>query len=210
MTNMLALSDDGHHWRIRERCTESRVENEMLISTWELWPDVQVTTWLFFDAGWQVRVHRLKSKRQLHSAEAGHSVAAREHDVGHGTDYWQAGPGRAAVIFPDNAAGLVDPRGLRVGSVVVSTPNSNLLHPRTVLPTLRRHPRAGRALARDAAAGDVRSNLFPQLLKPEVELEVQTDETTLRLPSGRKLTLFATLGRARGSWRRIDGCSRAG
>lgn len=187
--NMLAFSDDGHHWRVREKCDEARLEDDMLISTWSLWPDVHLQTWLFFDAGWQVRIHRLESGRRLLSAEAGHAVPRTNMEPGMEQRCWQCAAGRAAVIFPENAAGLVDPRGLRMGGIVVASPNTNLLHPRTVLPTLRGEHPAGAEWLVTFLPITCDPAIFPRLPDPAVEIRIGPDLITLNLPSGRALTL---------------------
>jgi len=184
--NMLALSDDGHHWRVRETCTEVRMENDMLVSTWSLWPDVSVRTWLFFDAEWQVRVHRLKTGRQLFSAEAGHAIPRLDLQIKAEEHYWQVDQGLAAVIHPDTAAGIVDPCAKRTGTIVVVTPNSNLLHPRTILPTLRGTHAPGVHWLVSLLPIPCSPSLFSKLLKPDAEMKIHRHpgHLALRLPGG--------------------------
>lgn len=183
--NALALSDDGHHWRVREKCTEVRIEGDMLFSTWSPWEDVKVGTWLLFDANWQVRVHRLETGRPLHSAEAGHAVPRPDAAPLEEENYGQVGHGRAAAIFSDNAAGLVDPLASRAGAIVMPTPNSNLLHPRTVLPTLRASHAPGVHWLVTFLPLTCNPALFLHLLDPDVEARKLADGVMLRLPSGR-------------------------
>jgi hypothetical protein len=186
--NMLALSDDGHHWRVREKCLEAGVEDGMLVSAWAPWPDVQVRTWLFFDADWQVRVHRIDSGRTLETAEAGHALPRPNVAPVLEKDGSQVGPGRAAVIFSEHAAGLVDPRGLRFGAIIVAAPNSNLLHPRTLLPTLRGSHAPGVHWLATFLPLSFQPAAFLKGLEPDVELMVESNRLALRLPSNRKVT----------------------
>jgi hypothetical protein len=134
--NTLALSEEGDYWRVRGACSEARIENDTLVSLWSVWPDVHVRTWLFFDGLWQVRVHRLESGRALRSAEAGHALPRPDVEPAEEQKSWRIGPGFAAAIRSENAGGVFDPTGMRHGEIVVASANTNLLHPRTVLPTL--------------------------------------------------------------------------
>jgi hypothetical protein len=192
--NMLALSDDGHHWRVREKCVEAKVDEEMLVSAWSPWPDVQVRTWLLFDADWQVRVHRLDAGRPLQSAEAGHAVPRPNVAPLLEKDATETGPGRAAVIFPDNAAGLIDARAMRAGEIVVAAPNSNLLHPRTLLPTLRGRHAPGVHWLVTFLPLTYQPAAFLQSLEPDVDVTVDSDRLVLRLPSKRKLAFTGAPG----------------
>jgi hypothetical protein len=187
--NMLALSDDGHHWRVREKCSEARLQDDMLVSMWAPWEDVTVRTWLLFDANWQVRIHRLETARTLQSAEAGHAVPRPDAAPLLEEKYGQVGQGRAAAIFHDNAAGLVDPLAARTGSMVVPTPNSNLLHPRTVLPTLRGTHAPGVHWLVTFLPLTWQPALFLHLLEPETDILSTAEALTMRLPSGRTLNL---------------------
>jgi hypothetical protein len=134
----LALSDDEGepvHFRVRETCEDFAVEEDGTIrSTWRPWADVEVTTWLGAAAPWHVRVHRIRTARALHTAEAAFAVdregpAARR----------DAGPGYAlAAGAAGDFTGIRDLPGgtARSGRVVDPLPGTNVLSRRTALPTL--------------------------------------------------------------------------
>jgi hypothetical protein len=144
--SMLALSDDGLHWRVRAECAAAALDGEVLWSRWQPFADVEVETWLLFHGSWQVRVHRVRAGRALHSAEGGWALnlgaEARQDSPEHAAGY-------AAVASRAGHSGIRDLAGgrageVRAGEVVAMAPNSNLLHPRTALPTLRGQHRPGR------------------------------------------------------------------
>lgn len=141
--NMLALSDDGIHFRVREALVEATLDAEMLYSHWKPWPDVDVETWLMLALPWHIRIHRLRTKRHLQSAEGGWALDRTGDDPVDPLGTTDYGPGRAVAIFPAGWSGLRDVGGARVGQVVRLDPNTNLLAPRTVLPTLRGQHIAG-------------------------------------------------------------------
>ncbi len=84
-----------------------------------------------------MRIHRLEPVRRLLSAEAGHAVPRLESECAEERKGWRTGPGMAMVMVPQAAAGVFDPTHGRWGEVVITAANTNLLHPRTTLPTLR-------------------------------------------------------------------------
>ena len=131
--SILALSDDGEHYRARERPLSSELAGEVVHTVWAPFSGVRVETWLVPCPPWHVRLHRLTGARALHSAEGGWALdragEERRHDH-------EEGPGLALAVHPAGLSGLLDLAGDRAGRLVRPDPNSNLLAPRTVIPTL--------------------------------------------------------------------------
>ncbi|ATC64208.1 hypothetical protein CMV30_09705 [Nibricoccus aquaticus] len=69
--SMLALSDDGRRFRVREQCFDAQVKDGVAYSRWLPWADVEVQTWLIAAESSHVRVHRVRSARKLWSFEGG-------------------------------------------------------------------------------------------------------------------------------------------
>ncbi|WP_230843819.1 DUF2264 domain-containing protein [Gloeobacter morelensis] len=132
--SMLALTDDGDHYRLREEPLETTFEGDMLRSLWKPWPEVEIETWLLPCLPWHVRVHRLRTKKSLLSSEGGFA-AARPEGVDEGALRHQ-GEGFALASYPIGWSGIRDLRAKRKGEIINIAPNTNLLYPRTVIPAL--------------------------------------------------------------------------
>jgi hypothetical protein len=134
--SMLALSDDGEHYQVREQPLEARIDHGALYSRWRPLTGVEVETWLIPAAPWHLRLHRLRSDRPLWSAEGGFALDRTGDSplVRAGSE--QAGEGHAMARYPAGGSGLRDLYGRRAGQVVRTDPNTNLLVPRAVLPSL--------------------------------------------------------------------------
>ncbi|WP_327167319.1 hypothetical protein [Streptomyces subrutilus] len=103
-------------------------------ATWSPYPDVRVYTWLVPAGEWHVRIHRLTTGRPLHTAEAGFCVPAEPG----GSPAREAAAGARATASAGNLVAAVrDLAGGRQGEVIRPDPNSHLMWPRTLLPTLR-------------------------------------------------------------------------
>jgi len=139
--SVLALSDDGECYRVRERPAEARAERGALYARWRPIPGVEVETWLLPAGLWHLRLHRLRTDKPLWSAEGGFALDRTGDDVLARAGLEQAGAGLALARYPAGGSGLRDLLGPRQGRVLRVDPNTNLLHPRTVLPTLvAEHP----------------------------------------------------------------------
>jgi hypothetical protein len=131
----LALSEDGEHYWVRERSIDFCLEGEISYSRWRAAKDVDVETWLIPWVPWHIRIHRIRTDRQLLSAEGGFAIARD------GTPTKQEIiENRALIVYPDSWSGLIDlpieSKATRHGEIVRAEPNTNLLYPRTLIPTL--------------------------------------------------------------------------
>ncbi|MEV0090875.1 DUF2264 domain-containing protein [Streptomyces sp. NPDC050738] len=128
--SMLALSEDGDHFRVREEPADPEVAAGTVRSTWHPWPDVEITTWLTAAPPWHLRVHRIRTGRRLHTAEGGFAV-----DRDGGADR-RTGAARARIASPAGLTGLIDSDGRRSGETLDCLPGTNVLARRTALPLL--------------------------------------------------------------------------
>lgn len=133
--SMLALSDDGQRYCVRESNLESRVEGELLYSRWMPWPDVSIETWLLPHLPWHIRVHHIVSGRALWCAEGGFSLAyGEERSTPHQREL---GEGYASLETISGWSGLRDLLGQRSGTIIRAEPNTNLLFSRSLIPSLQ-------------------------------------------------------------------------
>ncbi|MFF3437476.1 DUF2264 domain-containing protein [Streptosporangium sp. NPDC002721] len=128
----LALSDDGTHWRPCEAPEDFSERGGLLHARWTPWPDVEVDTWLLARSPWHVRVHRVRSGRRLLSAEG--AFAVDRDPVAHRV---AEGPGHARLDSPAGLCVIEDLGSARAGELVRPLPGTNVVVPRTVIPTLR-------------------------------------------------------------------------
>lgn len=143
--SMLLLSDDGVHWRAREEHDELWPMRDgggtHVMASWSPWPDVHVETLLLpvgGDGRWHARVHCISTGRPLWTAEGGFCVPIGTGEPG-GPDYpvHAADEATAFAAAGDLYSGVRDLTENRNGEVVRLDPNTHLLWPRTLLPTLR-------------------------------------------------------------------------
>ncbi|ESP87041.1 DUF2264 domain-containing protein [Candidatus Halobonum tyrrellensis] len=131
----LALSLDGERYATPATATDTAVDGTTLTTRWEPWDGVSVRTWLAPHLPWHVRVHRVETDRTLHAEEGGFPLDRTGDDEG---AYTHRTEGATALArYPAGVSCIADGFGGREPTVVAAEPNTNLLHPRTVVPTLR-------------------------------------------------------------------------
>ncbi|RMY97647.1 hypothetical protein D0864_04691 [Hortaea werneckii] len=159
----LALSDDGGEiWKMRREVEDVEfLEKDglpVLYSTMHPWKDTEVKTWLVPPAdetpAWHLRVHCVSTGRDLQSAEGGFAIYGMRHKDGRQlTALSNESPNEGTKATGDGAvvvsragvsgtAELLQGSG-RKGGICNVDANSNMIEPRTLLPTMYADLKAG-------------------------------------------------------------------
>ncbi|TNV22937.1 DUF2264 domain-containing protein [Buttiauxella sp. B2] len=149
--SMLLLSEKDGYWRGRRDCQQVNTADGMIFSRWQPWFDVTIDMWLLALGDWQLRVHNLKTARELDIAEGGFSLPNRPLPQAQIqlTSCLLTTATDTSVIY------CLSPQQ-RQGEQVLTPPNSNLLFAeRAAVPLLRGELNAGTHLLISAIwAGD--------------------------------------------------------
>ncbi|MFK0386516.1 DUF2264 domain-containing protein [Agrobacterium sp. NPDC090273] len=133
--NMLAFSDDGLHYRVREANETAVLAQTNLRSTWRPYSDVSVETTLVPSGDWHIRLHRIVSERPLWVTEGGFAIERNDGD----RDPLVEATGRATADCGSDLSAIVDLGSTveRQGVALKALPNTNLIHAKTTVPQLR-------------------------------------------------------------------------
>lgn len=153
--SMLAVSLDGVTWLPRYGVEDYRVGEREIRCTWRPFPQVRIETRIVPLGEWHLREHRIQTPLPLHLAEGGYAIATER-----GRQCAEAlleGMG-ALVEAPWGASGIRSLGGWREAQILRPEPNTNLLYPRTLLPTLLGSIPPGEHLLRAAILGAAAAN----------------------------------------------------
>ena len=142
--NMLAFSEDGLHYRVRETNEEVLLAGENLRATWKPFPDVEVETTLVAAGDWHVRLHRITAARPLSVIEGGFAINRNDGD----RDAVREETGQAMADCGTDISAIVDLGSSmsRHGVALKALPNTNLINAKTTVPQLRGEIPAGETL----------------------------------------------------------------
>ena len=120
----------------------------MIYSRWSPQDGIRVETWLIARAPGHVRVHRIHADRDYAVAEGGFALSKAIPPEREETD------DRALVRSSGEVSVIValETPSPRAGMVVDTPPNTNLLHPRALVPQLRGRIQAGETVLVTAVA----------------------------------------------------------
>ncbi|WP_247004466.1 DUF2264 domain-containing protein [Halosolutus gelatinilyticus] len=187
----LALSVDGDRYTVPESVAATEVDGTTLKSLWTPWDDVTVETWVAPALPWHVRVHRLETSRPIHVEEGGFPLdRTGDDDATRFTHETEGATARAT--YPNGTSAIADLRADRRPTIVSEEPNANLMHPRTVVPTLRKRYDAGdhwlAAAVRAAPDGSADAVSTPELVatgdRDRVTIETAAGDRLLECRAG--------------------------
>lgn len=188
--SMLALSERGDNlYRVRRRNLETSIRDNVLHALWKPWPDVEVSTWIVAGLPWHVRIHRVATGRPLDAAEGGFALGM-ETEL---TERTEAGRAAAGAASPYGASGVLNLLGYRTAELIRPNANTNVLHPRTVLPTLQTSLEPGLHLLAAAVYGDPSPGAAWEPVTPE-SLGVVIEERAIVLQTCRGNEIRMELG----------------
>ncbi len=163
--NMIAFSDDGRHFRVRESNVRALIAGDLLYSQWRPFADVTVDTWLLPQGRWHIRVHQIHTPRRLQTIEGGFAIARPGRD-----DWQQQIDGASCTLSTASDVSTLLGNDHRRARAHQALPNSNLINARTLLPQLCGSIEAGQStLACAVAAAPAGCDSPPAPLFPTVD-----------------------------------------
>ena len=128
--SMLAISTDGVFWRTRYGSEEFTITDHCVSAVWRPISTVFVKTEIIPAGIWHIRRHRIHTETTIRIAEGGFAIAEAEgcREIVSADD--------AAVAAPCGISGIKAITGYDSAEIVRPEPNTNLIAPRTLLPTL--------------------------------------------------------------------------
>jgi len=186
--SMLALSEGDNLYRVRRMNEETWIRGNVLYAKWRPWFDVEVETWIVAGLPWHMRVHRVRTGRGLHAAEGGYALGLRQ-------ELHRAESRDGVYVSNDlGSSGVHGLIGYASPHLVYPNANTNVLHPRTVLPALQAMLEPGTHLLASMIYGRTSSHRVPDSQEGLAALGVTIssqqisvltcDKESIRIPLG--------------------------
>ena len=150
--SMLAFSENGRMWHCRYGVESFDLTERRVRFLCRPFAGVTVDTTLYPVGEWHIRVHRIASDRSLLAAEGAYAIRREAENARLAA---QSGPDFAVAEGPWGLSGLIAFSGYDRGEVLAVEPNTNLLYPRTAIPTLHASIPPGETVLACAVLGAV-------------------------------------------------------
>lgn len=133
--SMLALSEGDRIYRVKRQEEHTEIGLDAIYTVWKPWFDVEVRTWLVVGAPWHVRIHRIETGRRLDAADGGFALGITDRE-GRRSLRESKEAGSALAVSAWGASGIKLLYGSGEAGIVHPNANTNVLHARTVIPTV--------------------------------------------------------------------------
>jgi hypothetical protein len=154
--SMLAVSEGDNLFRGKKTCVDFSVSENVIYTQWKPFADVDIKTWLVAGAPWHVRIHCIENGRGLDYADGGFALGLENKEyIGQKAEVIlnkQEGLAR----LPWGSSGVVTIYGQGQPDLVYANANTNLINPRTVIPTIKGSLKPGRHWLVNAVFGEPR------------------------------------------------------
>lgn len=135
--SMLALSEGDNLYRVKRRNEQHSINGNVLYTMWKPWADVEVKTWIIAGAPWHIRVHRIHTGRQLDAADGGFALGLESLE-GQPRNFTAESDDQAAMAACSwGVSGIRLLYGSGKPELLYPNSNTNLMNPRTVIPTVK-------------------------------------------------------------------------
>lgn len=185
--SVLALSERGENlYRVRRRNLDMSIQDNVLYALWKPWSDVEVRTWIVAGLPWHVRIHRIVNGRPLDAAEGGFALGVETELM----EWTEADRTAAGAASPYGASGAQSLLGYETAELIRPNANTNILHPRTILPTLHASLKPGVHVLASAIYGDPTPGVSWQPISPEsLNLVIRERDIVLKTCQGNEVRI---------------------
>ena len=170
--SMLAVRAVGRDlWHVRSGCTQYRLAEDRVSFTWSPMNGVTIDTVIAPKGMWHVRKHVIRTTVSLEAAEGAFSIPrdwAGARPCDRVCTQTEANECRAAAAGERGTSVICALKGYTSGEVIATEPNTNLMEPRCVLPTLHSRLEPGEHILLCAVYADSGNNL-PDRIPEEVK-----------------------------------------
>ncbi|MEG2380697.1 MAG: DUF2264 domain-containing protein, partial [Oscillospiraceae bacterium] len=168
----IAVSRGDEYYRSRDVLEDYSVSTDFLYSEWKPWEDVDVKSWIIPGNPWHVRIHKIETKEALHIADGGFAIKRSENikNLTEGIDMFSENEG-TIIKYPWASSGAINLYGNSDFEIIRPEPCTNLLNPRTYIPTLKSEINAGTTiLISGFFGGYTQSDMLKWNNKPNVDI----------------------------------------
>ncbi|GGF75884.1 hypothetical protein GCM10010912_21300 [Paenibacillus albidus] len=185
--SMLALSEAGDNlYRVRRQNEVSQIEDNVLFSKWKPWSDVEIQSWIIAGLPWHIRIHRIHTARALEAAEGGFALGL-EADLQEDRD--TEGTGITASCSLGTSA-IRSLSGYSKAECIRPSTNTNVLQPRTVIPTLMANLKPGTHFLIAAVLGEPGQGAVKPLSPAEqLNFSIGEHEISITTAGGNKIDI---------------------
>jgi hypothetical protein len=135
--SMLAVSEGDNLFRGKKTSVDFSVSEHVIYTNWKPFADVDIKTWLVAGAPWHIRIHCIETNRAIDYADGGFALGLENKDHQGQKEEVILNKQESLAKLPWGSSGIVSIYGQGQPDLVYPNANTNLINPRTVIPTVK-------------------------------------------------------------------------
>ncbi len=172
----LAISERDNCYRIKRKCADYEIFDEYLYTKWLPWNDVEVESYVIASLPWSVRIHKIKTNRDIDLSDGGFSFNRSLP-----TD-WQRDGKAAYGVQEGMVTGVCALTENGRCDIVGTESNTNLLFSRAAIPTVHyKCDKGEHTIAMGVYSSDKKAEFTPTLTETETEFIVTIGDKTYNI-----------------------------
>ncbi|WHY01226.1 DUF2264 domain-containing protein [Neobacillus sp. DY30] len=187
--SMLAVSEGDNLYRGKRTCLDYTVSENVIYTKWKPFGGVEIKTWLVAGAPWHIRIHCIETNRNLDYADGGFALGLENKEYKGQTAEVVLNKQESFIRYPWGASGIQSIYGNGQPDLVYPNANTNLINPRTVIPTVKGSLKPGTHWLVNAVFGEPGNeevlkhwNMVPhvELVDDEMIITLGTEKVTIQ------------------------------
>jgi hypothetical protein len=178
--SMLAVSEGDNLFRGKKTCVDFSVSENVIYTNWKPFVDVDIKTWLVAGAPWHIRIHCIEAGRAIDYADGGFALGLANKEHQHQKAEVILNKQECLARLPWGASGIQSIYGNGQPDLISPNANTNLIHSRTVIPTVRGSLKPGTHWIINAVFGEPGSDEVLRLWDGVPHVELVDNEIIIR------------------------------
>ncbi|WP_062050911.1 DUF2264 domain-containing protein [Bacillus sp. JCM 19034] len=166
----LAVCEQDNLYRVKRKSEEIQLNERYIYSKWRPWEDVVIETWIVVGAPWHVRIHKINSARKLDVADGGFALGKPSEMYQEDEIFIENNHNGIFIKNKLGACGIKNIDGNGCSKAIHPNANTNIMNPRTVIPTVTARFEKGAHLFINAVYAEPKSQGENWLQAPNVKI----------------------------------------
>jgi len=167
----LAVSIDGSYYRHKDKSDEIVLSEEIIKIKWKPFEGTDIETQIIIGHPWHIRIHKISSKQKVYTADGGFAIGLEGPKGKPYVTHTEEKKGRVIVSTEQGYSMMEDISLNQEGNVIGMASNTNIMNPRTSLPTLVSVCEPGNTILISFVSGDY--GVYDKIKKPSICYENQ-------------------------------------
>ncbi len=164
----LAVSLDGSYYRHKDKSTTIEIGKKMIKTIWEPYGGILIETYLLMGHPWHIRIHNISTDKPLYTADGGFAIGLESMEGTELDQKYSQTENAISIMTEQGYSRIKDLSGNQKPEAIKAASNTNIMNPRTLIPTLKGTLEPGRTVLASYISGD--NSVYNEAVIPQITI----------------------------------------